>query len=443
MCLLLLSSSLLFGQSGDDLFNQDSQTYTYYRTYEKRLPAQPEQFILKSSYIYGYILPLSENLEKVAQNPAMGAELAVEMPSWNTYAWQQYLASPTLGAAFVWLNLGNNDILGNAFALYPYMSFKVAGNSHLQLNYKVGGGLSFFTKTWNRCDTLSGVYSDTGNSAIGSVVNVYLNTAMNLNVAIYDGFAASVDLGYSHMSNGSMLQPNGGLNILYASLGVSYDLDFRPKNSIHKSTKKFPSLPYLWSMNVVGAAGSRELYYGDNKSYLVGSLHLGATYNINNWYSLGGGVDAFYDGAFVQQGITSDMTAEEKVAQRQNTTYNRYLFTVDKFSNKVRVGISINNEFKVGRVTALLDWGVYVYDPVRCVYGLQADVENRSMFYLYDVDLEDGWNYFRLGLRCRVWDNLFVQASLKTHLQKAEMIEWGIGYKIPYAPKRLNHGKLY
>ena len=103
----------------------------------------------------------------------------------------------------------------------------------------------------------------------------------------------------------------------------------------------------------------------------------------------------------------------------------------------------MSNEFIIGRVTAVLQWGVYVYDPIRNathdphpVYG-----DNRPMFYSYDIEKEDGWNYFRLGVRCRVYDNLFVNASLKTHLQKAEMIEWGIGYQIPYTKKQESDGR--
>ena len=60
------------------------------------------------------------------------------------------------------------------------------------------------------------------------------------------------------------------------------------------------------------------------------------------------------------------------------------------------------------------------------------------MFYTYDIDKEDGWNYFRLGIRARVWDNLYLQAAVKTHLQKAEMLEFGIGYQLPFS-RRADH----
>jgi hypothetical protein len=34
-----------------------------------------------------------------------------------------------------------------------------------------------------------------------------------------------------------------------------------------------------------------------------------------------------------------------------------------------------------------------------------------------------------------VWDNLFLQASAKTHLHICEFIEFGLGYQIPFLKK--------
>ena len=66
----------------------------------------------------------------------------------------------------------------------------------------------------------------------------------------------------------------------------------------------------------------------------------------------------------------------------------------------------------------------------------------RFCVYKYNIEKEDGWNYFRLGVRCRVWDNIYLQTTVKTHLSKAEMIEWGIGYQIPFKKKE-NRNSLF
>jgi hypothetical protein len=55
------------------------------------------------------------------------------------------------------------------------------------------------------------------------------------------------------------------------------------------------------------------------------------------------------------------------------------------------------------------------------------------MIYKYDIEKEDGWFYTRASLQFSVTNNVFLSIGLKTHLQKAEFIECGVGYK--FKPK--------
>lgn len=398
--------------------------------------SQPESLIFNAQTIGGYIVPLSKNLKNIAPNLTLGGELSIEFPSWNKYSWQQYLGDPTLGFGFVGLDLGNSKVLGQAFALYPYLLIDIIKTSHFKLDWKVGAGMSFFNKTYNRVFDEFGnnpewsYYGPTCNNLIGSIINVYLTTAAHFNFYIKNGWAVHTDLGYMHMSNGSILQPNGGINILYAAIGASYKLEKEKSSNTNNTTKKFSNLPHRWSLNITASGGYRELYYMDNKGYAVGSLHIGTTYNICNWYALGGSLDVFYDGVFNRQGA----------GYKEHTSFGRYTILNDDISNKFRIATSFNNEFKIGKITAILDWGVYLYDPIRLAYTdtNSNKYTKRALLYRYNIEKEDGWNYFRLGVRCRILENLYLQTAVKTHLTKAEMVEWGIGYQIPFKQKNEN-----
>ncbi len=390
------------------------------------LAAQEIPFALKVSASGGYILPMSENLKQVATKPVWGGEIAAEFPAMGNYAWQRYWRMPTVGVAFAGMDLGNTTILGQAFALYPYLLAPIIKTEHFVWNWKVGVGLAFVTKTWYDCDTLSGVKAATANASIGSVTNVYIGTGMNFEFPIKKGVSMTADLGYAHMSNGSTRQPNSGFNILQAQVGAKYT--FEACRHCRKPLAALERFPYEWSMTVEASGGVREQYYKDHHRYAVGTLQVGITANITNRYAIGGALHAFYDGAFVQQGTRGDES------YRQHTTYGRYFIPTESTANKFRAGVALNNEFFVGRVVAYLQWGIYVYDPLRNANPEEHAKHgyNRPMFYTYNIDKEDGWNYFRLGLRCRVWDNLFVSACIKTHLHKAEMLTFGIGYQIPF-----------
>ena len=69
----------------------------------------------------------------------------------------------------------------------------------------------------------------------------------------------------------------------------------------------------------------------------------------------------------------------------------------------MRAGLSLNNEFKFGAVTAIVDWRLYFYNPSRNIY---ADYHNlykdgpapkRSMFYKspYGAGTEEALHYIR------------------------------------------------
>ncbi len=400
------------------------------------LAAQEIPFALKVSASGGYILPMSENLKQVATKPVWGGEIAAEFPAMGNYAWQRYWRMPTVGVAFAGMDLGNTTILGQAFALYPYLLAPIIKTEHFVWNWKVGVGLAFVTKTWYDCDTLSGVKAATANASIGSVTNVYIGTGMNFEFPIKKGVSMTADLGYAHMSNGSTRQPNSGFNILQAQVGAKYT--FEACRHCRKPLAALERFPYEWSMTVEASGGVREQYYKDHHRYAVGTLQVGITANITNRYAIGGALHAFYDGAFVQQGTRGDES------YRQHTTYGRYFIPTESTANKFRAGVALNNEFFVGRVVAYLQWGIYVYDPLRNANPEEHAKHgyNRPMFYTYNIDKEDGWNYFRLGLRCRVWDNLFVSACIKTHLHKAEMLTFGIGYQIPFVRDHDNRQRV-
>ena len=101
--------------------------------------------------------------------------------------------------------------------------------------------------------------------------------------------------------------------------------------------------------------------------------------------------------------------------------------------------VSINNELQFGRVTAMVDWGVYLYNPARNFYNHDHPIYGRGkrpLFYkMHSAGSDEAWHYIRFGVKCRVWDNIYVQALAKTHMHIAEQIEFGVGYNIPFVSK--------
>ena len=139
-------------------------------------------------------------------------------------------------------------------------------------------------------------------------------------------------------------------------------------------------------------------------------------------------MDVFYNGAI------------DKETGRSLYRQDRDYTTMDK----VRAGLALNNEFRFGVVTGMVDWGVYFFNPSRNYYDTDHPIYGygeRPLFYKNDgAGTDEAFHYIRFGMKYRIWDNLYLQTSAKTHLHICEYVEFGLGYQIPFLKKGLRKG---
>ncbi|MFM2292221.1 MAG: hypothetical protein RIS29_2034 [Bacteroidota bacterium] len=382
---------------------------------------------IKADALYGTILPFTERISSLIDQPVTGAEVAVEWQTVGEKRWHYYLNFPMVGVAATYLNLGNPEKLGNAFALYPYMNFGVIRNKYFNAGIKAGAGVSYLTKTYYNTNTDANgiVYPslDHTNSEIGSHLNVYFAGGGSLEVPLLWGLSLSAELTWNHMSNGSVIAPNGGLNLINAMAGLKYSPNYRDYRI--PAQRKMPEVPRKFSTELIVSGGVRQLYYKDKQSFGIGSIDVAEFYPLTNYYRMGVGADLFFDPVFGEVNSAVDGNAVE-------TSYKRTYITKDVLWNKLRAGISWQNELIIDRLTAGIHLGLYLYDPIKNKepYTEAANgAVHKGLFYGYDISKEDGWLYSRASLKYAITNHVFAAVGLKTHLQKAEFIEWGLGYK--------------
>jgi len=381
------------------------------------LQAQPsEPYSFKVQGIYGTIIPHDQHVRPLIENHVFGTEFSIEYQTTGDKPWQQFTAFPVIGLGSVWLNLGNPKKLGNAFALYPYISFPLIRSRYFRLNLKAGAGASYLTKTFKNTNTTSSgntIPFDSTNAAIGSPLNVYFSGGGSLEIPISKGISFTAEYTWNHISNGSAVVPNSGLNILNGFAGIKFTPNY--KKLSFPSKKSLTDIPRKFNVEIIAAGGFRQLFYLDNKTYPIASLVVNVNRPITNYYQMGVGIDVFYDGVY-------DGTS----------LYKRTYITTNELKNKLRVGTSWHNELLLGRLTAGFDFGIYLYDPLKNM-SPYADAINGSLhkplIYSYDINKEDGWFYSRATMKYALDQHLFISLGLKTHLQKAEFIECGLGYR--------------
>ena len=380
------------------------------------------KFAIKVEPFHGAYTSHSYHFEKFRPFSPKGVNLGLELPSSQQRPWQQYLGNPTWGVGLSVIDFGH-EMVGESVAMYPYLLIPAVRSKYLGISFKVAAGLGVVTEHWytGYVDPENyEYYSPDVNTIFGSYLNAYLSAAVNVSVPITQNVALNGEAGYFHMSNGRTCMPNIGADILFAGVGVITTFNAQAQ----KEPIQFPDLPYKWALNITGAAGAHRawMYY---PRYLISSFHAGAVYSVNNWYGVGLGMDIFYNGA-IDKGTGRSL-------YRQDREYT----TIDK----IRAGLALNNEFRFGVVTAMVDWGVYFFNPSRNYYDTDHPIYGygeRPLFYKNDgAGTDEAFHYIRFGMKYRIWDNLYLQTSAKTHMHICEYVEFGIGYQFPFLKRSL------
>ena len=382
-----------------------------------------DRFSIKIQPFMGLYLDPSSNIEEIDPNAPAGLNFGVEFPSSRQRPWQQYLNDPTVGLGVTYLNLGN-DVMGEGLALYPYIMLNALRTDFLHVKIKLASGLVAINGHYKVT-----VNEDIPNRTFGSCINAYLSGGLNLDFPITRNLKINTEVGFNHISNGRTVEPNKGANILYSGVGLVATIN--PEEGKSKAPRQFPDLPYKWSLNVTGAAGLQNADMTDSRRFFISTFHVGGIYSTTNWHGIGLGMDVFYNDAV------------------SNET-NRGLFCKDhdySTADKIRVGLSLNNELKFGDVTAMVDWGLYLVNPSRHYYMRDHEEFGHDhrlpLFYkTKGAGSQEACRYIRFGIKYRIWDNLYLQALAKTHRHIAEYIEFGIGYQIPFLRKDKRDGGL-
>lgn len=378
----------------------------------------------------GYVMP-DGKVDKVVEapgqwhGPLMGADLRIDFKT-NWQALQDWNdAYMGLGLSYWYMG---HEKLGHGIAPYIYMDVPLVRLKHFELGLRPGIGAAFMTKTYRNTVPEGHLFKDVvdANQCIGSVTNLYFPEAVYMHFPIQNGWGVSVSGGWYHVSNGSTRQPNSGYNIFGAELGVKKVLDDATNGEMSKPRQESRVAKKRWSVLLAATGGAREVYYKDQKAFGVASMHAAAYWHAHRVFNLGGGVDVFYDGAYVQR----------------DTQFGKTHLAAAQKGDCWRVGVSVQPELVVGKFSTALMVGAYMYDPVKNLEPMSEAKEsstgrlNKPIFYAYDLlkagsaGYPDGWLYTCVALRYELPWGILLQAMMKSHLTKVEFVSIGLGWRV-------------
>jgi len=334
--------------------------------------------VVESKYHYGMVIPFYDAIKYLVQENASGFELLFNFPTYGRDYWDMLYGYPRAGAGYSCWDLGNRNVFGTAHAIYGFFNAPIFGfNDKLSLNYQISFGASWLTKPFDIDDNYL-------NRAIGSHGNVYFRIGFDARYRIFRRTEFIIESGFSHLSSGKFKSPNYGLNALTGSMGINYLFGDANRERLQP---EIPPLVNRIRHSIIYAAGVKVYDNLNGARYFISSLSYNLDWSWKHNRKLGAGADLFYDASI------AEALAVDGVNNQNN-------------ANFVRFGIHGSYALQYRKLMMKIMLGHYLYSKYT------------------DLSLV----YSRLALQYLLTNHLMLNVSLKSHMAKADFIEWGIGY---------------
>lgn len=342
----------------------------------------------------GFVAPHRVGMEGLADAPTVGGEICFYYDFGKTNFYDAKYNSPFTGFGVSWQNLGNPEVLGQSYAIFSFMEFKLIDRSRFDFITRINGGLNYITEKYD-------ITTNPENIAIGTNVCFYFNMNFGFHYSFADSpLSLRATGGIIHFSNGSVRKPNLGLNQVNFTLGVAYQLNEieRSTDEIHFDSNSNQKHEFTLMATLVTSDEYTVQPNGRGGGYICSTGSLGYNYIYSKMGKIGINADVFYN---------------ENLYYWYDERWDNLIRVHDKPIDILRAGISVGHELVYKKMSFLSYIGMYYYKKVK---------PNELL-------------YSRFGLRYYLIDNLFLNATIKAYGFKAHFIEAGIGFSIKSKPR--------
>lgn len=309
-------------------------------------------------------------------------ELSLQKQTYGRQPWQSHFNYPIIGVTAFYSNLGNIDIIGKAYALYPFINFPFNKNKTNTFGLRFGIGVGYITKKFHPVENYH-------NSSIGTNINAAISITLEYKRHISEHFKMSAFAGLTHFSNGCSNFPNSGYNIINAGISSTYLLK-KQENYIPAQTDDNINFKKIEPEYYAGLSfGIKRIRYDQNENFTVYDMEFYALDRIDNINKIGFGFDLLYS-------TTSYITVRE------------YYSKSFSFIEMLKPGIGLAYELTMGEASFLINFG----------------------YHIYGQDMSGGPWYQKLGFKMNIGNYIYTKIALNTHFGTADFIGWGLGIRL-------------
>ncbi|MFT7591701.1 MAG: hypothetical protein ACI9UJ_001630, partial [bacterium] len=328
------------------------------------------------NYYPGFLVAHREDSKNLEAH-THGFELQISKQQ-SVQPWAKHYSKPEIYMGLLYMNLGNPDLTGNAFAAMPGFETSLKSFKHSEIRIRFSTGLAYLTKKFD-------IYTNRRNQAIGSHLN-----------GVMQGFATwetrqennpwhlQVGIGLTHFSNGSYRVPNLGVNMPSLYFGGNYLIEQKPSRN--------PIIDTLDHKNwqVYATYGFKERSLTKTTGFNIWNVGVTRIKQVSLKRSWRFGTDIYID------------------KTHHFIDYPDEPLTGLKIPEMTEFGLYVGHQLLISRVYFVTDIGFYPYKP------------SANKFITYQ----------RLGFYYHFNQHGYILAALKTHFGIADHFTWGFGYRI-------------
>lgn len=295
---------------------------------------------IEPKFHFGTFLNLNDDLHNsgLLDNGYGGVTIKLGWQSENTNGWVSRYGYPSYGVGFYSGFLSDVEVFGNPNALFGFIKFPVSNSSRRnEFSLEPSLGITYKLNPYN---------SETNpvNTAFGARAAVYFN----LDLGFTYKWTREMDLLYgfdfSHFSNGSIYQPNSGLNLYGLHVGLRYNYN-AAESTANNDIYNNDVLPARFkrprgkpanretgnaiAIYMAGGVAQSVDMAGSNKLQGIFTGVIEYEHQFTEKHAVTGGVDFFYDSRF----------QDRKTADRWLTGMHvGYDFRFYRFDVKMQIG---------------------------------------------------------------------------------------------------------
>ncbi len=338
----------------------------------KIITAQSFQKGINFNYGYGTLVAHRNAMNHMVKGNSHYFDLTYTLRTTGKKESHSLFNYPWFGFGANFMSSGNPEQIGWVGGIYTFGILRLTKHPDFPLRFKIGAGLGYVQHTFD-------LQTNNQAIAIGSHLNSNMVFKFEKNFPIHStekmGSEVNVGFGLTHFSNGSFKSPNLGLN--FVTLNLGYQLGFTPfvKTAATVSTKEKSKNELSLLMGIGTKQQSQPTY----PNYFIGQtkVQFERFFNAKN--------SGF---------VSADFVWNESLAINNKSRFQQGLF----------FGYMLN------------------FDRVRFGTGIG--------FYTINRTFDEQLLYHKLIIDYRLWKQLYLQLSMRTHWATADFVSLNLRYRL-------------